>query len=712
MTRHTLTLGVLALALFASGEVFANQCFGADGAFGFQDRFAIDEIVYISGDFDLVTEHLVCGDGDIYIVRHGDPGMNDVTRGGANYATGCSLGGAFFDAPVWLPDLTPGVYDCVIDDNLNGVFDPGIDYRGERAIVVQNVRTGVMIDVAAFKASASILQMQWENLGQAWGALQHLYNALGCLGFPGGGVGFITCFIAADQFCVPFSYNDAVFTIGSKIITGVAAAEAHKYMDIVADPPDPNYQVFATPSLASTLADLAAEDVDEVHPFVPLLNADRELANREIANHGVAQAALLEAILPTLERIQGAEAGGVGGEDNLWVYLQAVHLRELARALGASADAARTHVTAWKTDLDAGGVETPAFPTQTLTALKEQLRDGDFDDAQRAALEEAGFDEAAIEDLRQRILSVPDVPPGTTLRTGLDALDATLVQTRTFADELIAQANRLAQAQQPYANHTMPVVTAGGPYSATVGAPLSLAAQADRAGAVAWDLDLDGEFDDASGLEAQFTPTRAGGRLIAVRAEGGASIGLAWVDVARANRPPTILSFEPSGEMESTADPTQPLGFSATWEDPDGDETTGTWTVDGEEAGTGQSFEFTPADALTGPVLVELIVSDGQSEARQWRAVFPAAQTPGDDVGAEDAGSDTEAGSDDADPTADAERTDAADDAEPEADVAADVPPGDVAPDADDGPQTVGTTENCACSTRPHALTMRWWLRR
>ena len=86
----------------------ANQCFGADGAFGFQDSFALDEIVYLSGDFDTVTRHLVCGDGDLYLVRHGDPGLEDVTRGGANYQTGCTLGGGFFDAPVWLPLLEPG----------------------------------------------------------------------------------------------------------------------------------------------------------------------------------------------------------------------------------------------------------------------------------------------------------------------------------------------------------------------------------------------------------------------------------------------------------------------------------------------------------------------------------------------------------------------------------------------------------------------------
>ena len=106
--------------------VSANQIWPSDEGAMFKDFFGEDEIVYVPGDLDMTSEDFILPTARIYVIRDGSTELTDVTHGGYNVIVGTLLGGGFIGEKVWLPPLTRGIYDLVIDENQNGIFD-GID---------------------------------------------------------------------------------------------------------------------------------------------------------------------------------------------------------------------------------------------------------------------------------------------------------------------------------------------------------------------------------------------------------------------------------------------------------------------------------------------------------------------------------------------------------------------------------------------------------
>src|SRR5262249_10893553 len=96
---------------------------------------------------------------------------------------------------------------------------------------------------------------------------------------------------------------------------------------------------------------------------------------------------------------------------------------------------------------------------------------------------------------------------------------------------------------------THPALSAGGPYSAGEGATFQLAGSS--AGAIdsaAWDLDGDGDFDDATGLTPSASFPKAGTYVVALEAtrDGHDAVSYAVVKVGDTNKAPVLSAPAPA----------------------------------------------------------------------------------------------------------------------------------------------------------------------
>jgi hypothetical protein len=128
-----------------------------------------------------------------------------------------------------------------------------------------------------------------------------------------------------------------------------------------------------------------------------------------------------------------------------------------------------------------------------------------------------------------------------------------------------------------------------------------------------WDLDLDGEFDDASGVAAIVPFDEPKRSLIALRitdAGGRRDIALTRLAVTAVNGPPSIDAFQP-GSTHPAASSGSPLDFSVVASDPENDPLSYEWTLDGAVVSSEATWRFTPAAGESGTRFVQLRVSDG-----------------------------------------------------------------------------------------------------
>ncbi len=123
-----------------------------------------------------------------------------------------------------------------------------------------------------------------------------------------------------------------------------------------------------------------------------------------------------------------------------------------------------------------------------------------------------GFD---IVDLANEFYTIEEVNPG-----GYTSVDARTVGGTVIDNDHIRYAHPLNRKtitgnkfwDEPEETNTAPVADANGPYSSTVGQPVTLDGSAsydpdtgDSIVSYLWDLDYDGQYDDASGVTVQHT---------------------------------------------------------------------------------------------------------------------------------------------------------------------------------------------------------------
>ena len=616
--------GVLTLV---PGEGRANQIVPSDCNFDFQTVYNPGDAVCVTGDVDTVPPGEICGAGQVFVFKAGTANpFFDVTNATQtpNYISTCLGGGGFIDEYVWLPVLQPGQYGLLLDEY--PFYNPGQAPAGQVgsedvlvdfAFSVSNAPLVLSVNVGKIKgdavkglAAAEAITLLASTLGVidtfgtaadwglslgAGGALAALLMGMFC------DEGVYNQYVEqyADIPC-PTSYNSAVILIGVKLLNGIANAQKKHYGGIIADPPDPQFL---------TVVPAKTEDMVVFGgPQTPFANHPLPNSLTSISTALGIQAAAYQAMLPTLEKVQGAQNAG----DHLGLVLQTEKLRshaELAQASGAQI----------KKDLDSleaflsssGQLGKSADVSPALAALAAGLTDAD-----RNILYSYGLDDAQIDAAAAELEAFP-FPAEI-------SWDALLAQGRALADDmepalvdLVQQADAVHAENAPYVQLRLrPVASISGATTGAVGGTVALTASAQHDDPQAsltftWDLDGDGMFDDATGAVASFKPVAPGLHLVTARASDGANEDFArhLVNVAISNSPPVLTSVTPS-DLAPFADTGEVITFGAEATDPDGDPVTLTWRVDGADVATGATVQLTMPDEQPHKVVVVASDSD------------------------------------------------------------------------------------------------------
>ena len=327
-----------------------------------------------------------------------------------------------------------------------------------------------------------------------------------------------------------------------------------------------------------------------------------------------------------MERYQGADAAG----DGEWALVHARAIQGLASDLAAQLPATNAALSAFSAALAADPRDFDGFST-AIAPVRAQVVATGFNAAQTQALINMGLSPVQIAAVRT---SVAAQPTASFTKAGLTtsinevlATNATLAPAlATFVSDMNSVITTLAT--DPNIGSTQPIANAGGPYTVNEGASIALngSGSTDPGGAItayAWDLDRDGQFDDATGATPTVTFPSAFSGFIGLQvtdADGNVSIDYAAVTVTDVNHAPSIAAFSPTGTQKEVVVGSS-LAFSVTATDPDANPVSVRWLVDFFQVGTGSTFNYTPRGAL-GAHVVRAEASDGNpaggTVAREW----------------------------------------------------------------------------------------------
>ncbi|AKT41374.1 MYXO-CTERM sorting domain-containing protein [Chondromyces crocatus] len=613
-----------ACVLGAPSDARAITAFASDCNFDFQDVYNPGDAVCVTGEMDIVPPGKICAEGYLHIVPAGSANpFADVTQGGANYILGCAGAGAFYDEYVWLPPLMPGQYEIVIDQYpFSGAFNPATDYRtGGVAFRVSDAPMVLSVDVGAIKLAAAdglAYAKAIKDLAEYLALVDYLSTIVDWTGSFGLGGGLAA--IALDKFCTatkldcPTSYNSAVITIGNKILEGISESLSLKYLAIIADPPDPNFGAVVGLNGADALA-LGA-------PWTP--GANREIPRGQIAaaQHLATQVAAYDALVPSVEKLQGARIAG----SNLGATLQAEKTKAYAELALSAGEGLLAELDTLASFLESKGTLNSGVDVADLQEKMAALATNGFSAEEVAILRSFGASEADIEQLRVE-LPQRAIPASVDWAALLGAMRGSFESVRPALVDLAAQAEAIRAENAPYAFRPGPQASINAPASGQVGTAMTLSAAVNHfdpsaALTYGWDTDLDGDFDDGAGSALSFTPVAPGRTVVSLRvrdASGHADIVHTTIEVAPSGSPPEFVEVTP-GEMAPFADVDEVVNFSARAEDADGDAVTIRWAVDGVEQATGSTFAFTMPDEE--PHRVEVVAADTDPYSPDARAVF------------------------------------------------------------------------------------------
>lgn len=595
-TTVALSLCALGTAVLLPKPAQAVSIFASDCNFGFQDVYNAGDAVCVTGEFDVVPPGGICAEAFVYVPPTGAANpFFDASAGGANYIIGCGGAGAFFDEYVWLPPLTPGQYDLFIDEFPFGGGVGPEDYRLENAFSVSNAPIVFSVDVAAIKAAAmdgiayadSLVALSYAL--QIIDALSTIADWGGALG-TGGGVAAailgVLCITDTIEHPCATSYNSAVISIGTTIIENIAKSLTAHYAAIVADPPDPMFEDVVALRYDDALANGA--------PWAPLAAAPLPTGQTKVAQLLSTQAAAYQALLPTVEKLQGAQQAS----SHFGLLIQAEKTQAYAGLALEAGDAMLVELDALQATLEASGSYGVEHDVAGLVATVEG---SGLTEEERAVVLSFGYSEAQL-DAAVAELAAFEAPAQVSWAAFIGEARGSFEALRPALVDIIGQAEAIRAENEPLALRVAPVAQASAPPTALVGEPIALSASAthldpDAVLAYAWDLDGDGEFDDATGSNAEYVAPAPGLVVAAVEVTDGArrDIAMATIMVEPGNAPPELTALVPAN-YAPFADVGETIELSATAEDADGDPITYTWFVDDVEAGRGSVLAFEMPD--------------------------------------------------------------------------------------------------------------------
>jgi hypothetical protein len=391
---------------------------------------------------------------------------------------------------------------------------------------------------------------------------------------------------------------------------------------IADDPPDPNYTTFVHLEPIDYNDEIAAE---------PFANSFVRLGNNLEQ-----QAALGNAFRQSYEKFLGAEAA----QNYEYTLLQTRYAREYCGLLSGALASSLVHLDSLESAIIATGWADSVFQPGPAQALQQRVVTSGFTQSEIDGMRAVGMTDAEIDTAEAR-LSALDLTglTATTYRSLIDSLwthaDSAIAHFDSVTADLdgVLDRLRLAWTGFPLANIQSPDTVPEGTTVIFDGS-LSTDPQGDNL-TFAWDLDMDGLFDDASGDTASW-PAACGDRLVGLQVvdtSGSSDVAYKRITVLDVNRIPHFTAALPDSVYISLdSEPSQLFSVAAT--DPDGDDPTFMWFIDDLEVGGGLSYEFVAAD--TGLFHVRVRVSDGNALSpdnyHAWRVRVVSTATGVDDL--------------------------------------------------------------------------------
>jgi hypothetical protein len=617
------TYGPNEVIYFSGTNRFINAC---------RDPLGINDFVYPATDVYVIVGSAQPGDGAI---------LKDA---GGSASTVIEIGAAGFQdeiLSITVPGgkLGAGTYSVVFDTCQDGKFTVGEDDFFPDAITVElpAVLPPASPVIAQIKQAAYGESQQWQEVADTFHRMLaaadyvkgsacfvgdisaclsliqtiaadpkvqkyldyvgKLAKAAQCVVDPSTCIGLIN-----DLLGTPPAINGSPRDIVLGGFKNLLANQTRSYLSVSLDPPRAD---FAQPTSAQ---------VPWVFEYQP--GGSRFLAAVAAADPALErQQALLDAFLTAIERYQGAQQAGKATE----ALARAEEARSLALALEAALPDVVARMQAIGPALlqDVPGIDAA---WALVSADRDAHASLGFSAEELRNLRNMGLTQPQIDATMATLLSHSSSDLYGTSMAGWDALVAglatrsvsTAAAYRAAADGFGLLAGQI-RASSPAAAAAVPTVSVGGPYAGTVGSPLTFTATAPAGVTLEWDLQASGRFTDGTGASVTATYRLPGERVIAVRATSPGTapvIATGLLSVSDGNSPPVLSSPTPSTMVQwvSSGDP---VAFSVTPSDPDGDPVTVTWQLDGVDQATGPAWSHTFTDADLGQHEVQAIGSDG-----------------------------------------------------------------------------------------------------
>ncbi|MBD5784737.1 PKD domain-containing protein [Cellulosimicrobium terreum] len=583
---------------------------------------------------------------DVYVVPTGSVSsggaLSDVS-GTPNTIQSFLLGSAVIDEQVAITapggTLGTGTYDVVEDTCQNGIFD-GSDSIQREAFSVQIPSSVPALPsgaIAGMKTAAAAEADHWRDAALAYTVLFTVYSTYELVSSAmvrdmAGFMQFYLTYICSvpavsaspegspiSIHCPTASIQDTL-RLQMEVVRTVVNHSRH-YEGIAADPPDPD---FADPAMPGPVTSF------DWPTGSPVGTALADWA--DTVGQGET---LTRSYLASMEKYQGAAAA----DDVPAALMHARDVQTRASDLTLVLELQDAAATALQDELAAEGVDLDAAAADLRSLQSRVATDGLTADEERT-LRNAGITPAEIDELNRTFVEDVELehPYASLDDVVTDQVAANASMSTAFTDvanamdPVVAELEDLVDAQGATA---YPVVDAAGPYSVALGAPVTLTATCADCAQLAWDLDGDGDFDDATGATPSSTPATSGDHLVAVRGTG--PTGLVGVDVATvhvttADPGVTLAGLTPApgaGAVQVELGATREL--SATGTGPDGQPLTPQWELDGQPAGTGATFLYTPTSADPAAHDLRVVVSDGTSRrSAGWTLLVTHPDADGD----------------------------------------------------------------------------------
>ena len=639
-------------AAFAVGRPDTAEAQGvvaSDCNLDFQDTYNQGDAVCVTGDLDYVPPKKIFGEAYIYVIPLDSENPFADVSGAPNYIIGSGGGGSFIDEYVWLPPLKAGQYEFVIDNHPFFIddmadFDPDKDLRTGQAFSVSNAPIVFSVDSNLIKAAALLALKEADALETLADALELIEKLKGKLEKnlkDEAKDALLEALCEELEIECPSDYNSWVLSKGADIMRNLAESQQKHFKAIIADPPDPNFKAV----VGLEFAELKGIG----YPWTPV--AERTIPGRL---HAMSQQLALQglayrAMVPSIEKVQGATQAG----DNLWSLLHAEKLQAYNKLALTAGDAMIVEADALAAELAGSGILELSVALAEFNGWVDAVKQGGLDESDRDHLRSYGFDEAQIDQGAAAFAARPLLIDDANLGNLLKRVSGNFTTMKAALQDLDGQAEKVRAENVQAAQRPGPKLLPGAaPAGAKVGVASKLTADAEHFDpgamlAFAWDLDLDGQFDDGALPSVDYVPTAPGAQIVAVQVSDGAFNDVAFivVPVTISNSPPEVTVETPVGSAPF-ADVGVTIAFHVEASDPDGDPLTLAWTVDGAPAGAGTDLEFMMPDEQAHRVAVVIADNDPYSPDVTLTKVVRAGkwESMGGDTTGETSGDPTEGG--------------------------------------------------------------------